>query len=226
MSSYIHPLSGLIQNGIVNTGGNHLQGINWVRQPELCRDPNSTIGDVAPDTENQSGNGTLTLAQRLDIAVDIVNAVNYPHNGCQTSVIHCDLKPSNILLTQDMRARVGDFGIARILNEAASRVSGLTLIEMFTGHSPTDNMFTDGLTPHHFAEAALPDNVMEIADSKIWLHDETNNSNATRDITRTKECLAAIIQLGVLCSMQSHRERLSDAAAEMHNIRDTFLSTR
>jgi len=59
------------------------------------------------------------LAQRLDIAADIVDALDYLHNGCQPSVIHCDLKPGNILLTHDMRARVGDFGIARILNEAA-----------------------------------------------------------------------------------------------------------
>jgi hypothetical protein len=69
---------------------------------------------------------------------------------------------------------------------------------------------------------------MEIADSRIWLHDEANKRNATRDITRTKECLAAIIQLGVLCSKQSPRERLliSDAAVEMSNIRNTYLSTQ
>jgi Leucine-rich repeat (LRR) protein len=72
------------------------------------------------DLESQRKNAaTLTLEQRLDIAVDITDALDYLHNGCHPMIIHCDLKPSNILLTQDMRACVGDFGIARILNEAA-----------------------------------------------------------------------------------------------------------
>jgi serine/threonine protein kinase len=57
----------------------------------------------------------------LDIAVDIVDALDYLHNGCQPSIIHCDLKPSNILLNQDMRAHVGDFGIARVLDEATGK---------------------------------------------------------------------------------------------------------
>lgn len=66
----------------------------------------------------------LTLEQRLDIAVHIADAIDYLHNGCQTSIIHCDLKPSSILLTQDMRALVLEiFGIARILSEAASTTS-------------------------------------------------------------------------------------------------------
>ncbi|CAL5023390.1 unnamed protein product [Urochloa decumbens] len=226
--------------------------------------PNGSLESwIHSSTETENGNRALTLAQRLDIAVDIVDALDYLHNGCQPSVIQCDLKPSNILLTQDRRARVADFGIARILNEAASGTSlnsnstigirgsigyiapeygeglevstygdvysfGIILIEMFTGRSPTDNMFRDGLSLHDFAEAALPDKVMEIADSRIWLHYETNSGNATRNITETKEFLAAIIQLGVLCSKQSPRDRLlvSDAAAEMHNIRDAFLSTQ
>ena len=78
---------------------------------------------------------------------------------------------------------------------------GITLIEMFTGRCPTDDMFRDGLTLQYFAEAAgLSGNVMEIADSNIWLHDEAKDSTNTENITRAKECLAAIIQLGVLCS--------------------------
>ena len=82
--------------------------------------PNGSLESwIHSSTGTQNGNTTLTLAQRLDIAADIVDALDYLHNGCQPSVIHCDLKPGNILLTHNMRARVGDFSIARILNEAA-----------------------------------------------------------------------------------------------------------
>ncbi|XP_044409978.1 probable LRR receptor-like serine/threonine-protein kinase At3g47570 [Triticum aestivum] len=70
-----------------------------------------------PKSQEPNTNNTLSLAQRLDIVVDIVDAVEYLHNYCQPLVIHCDLKPSNILLAQDMSARVGDFGISRILQE-------------------------------------------------------------------------------------------------------------
>jgi len=66
-------------------------------------------------------NNTLSLAQRLDIAVDIIDALDYLHNHCQPPIVHCDLKPSNILIAEDMSARVGDFGISRILTESASR---------------------------------------------------------------------------------------------------------
>ncbi|KAL6839024.1 hypothetical protein ACP4OV_031078 [Aristida adscensionis] len=225
--------------------------------------PNGSLDRwIHSDFRSRNGKGVLSLSQRLDIAIDIVDALDYLHNSCQPSIIHCDLKPSNILLNQEMRARVGDFGIARIVGEATSKqpvnsnssigirgsigyvapeygeglaVStygdvyslGVTLIEMFTGKSPTDSMFRDGLNLHYFAEAALPDKVMEIADSNIWVYDEASNSNDTRRILRTKECLAAVIKLGVMCSKQLAIERLSmsDAAAEMHAIRDIYMCT-
>ncbi|KAG2641270.1 probable LRR receptor-like serine/threonine-protein kinase At3g47570 [Panicum virgatum] len=213
--------------------------------------------------DRQNGQGALSLSQRLDIAVDIVDALDYLHNGCQPPVIHCDLKPSNILLNQDMRACVGDFGIARVLDEATSKqhmnsnssigirgsigyiapeygdglaVStngdvfslGITLIEMFTGRSPTNDMFKDGISLHHYAEVAFPDKVMEIADANIWLREGPNTSNDTRYITKIKECLSSVIQLGILCSKQLPTERLSmsNAAAEMHAIRDKYSSTQ
>jgi len=72
------------------------------------------------DTQTLAQTNTLSLEQRLNIAVDIMDALDYLHNHCQPPIIHCDLKPSNILLTEDMRARVGDFGISRILPECAS----------------------------------------------------------------------------------------------------------
>ncbi|XP_006665052.3 probable LRR receptor-like serine/threonine-protein kinase At3g47570 [Oryza brachyantha] len=59
----------------------------------------------------------LTLMQRLSIASDIAAALDYLHNSCQPTIVHCDFKPSNILLGQDMVAHVGDLGLAKILTD-------------------------------------------------------------------------------------------------------------
>ncbi|XP_039144088.1 receptor kinase-like protein Xa21 [Dioscorea cayenensis subsp. rotundata] len=72
------------------------------------------------DSELQQSNH-LNLAQRLNIAIDIADALDYLHNSCQPPVVHCDLKPSNVLLDNDMAAHVGDFGLAKFLAEAVSK---------------------------------------------------------------------------------------------------------
>ncbi|CAL5436304.1 unnamed protein product [Camellia sinensis] len=63
---------------------------------------------------NEEDSRNLSLVQRLNIAVDVASALDYLHNHCETPVIHCDLKPSNVLLDNDLSARVSDFGLARI----------------------------------------------------------------------------------------------------------------
>ena len=57
----------------------------------------------------------LSLFRRLDIAIHVVNALDYLHHHCQTPIVHCDLKPSNVLLDDEMIGHVGDFGLARLL---------------------------------------------------------------------------------------------------------------
>ncbi|KAI3470046.1 hypothetical protein Pfo_026709 [Paulownia fortunei] len=55
----------------------------------------------------------LTWKQRVTVALDVARGVEYLHSLAQQSFIHRDLKPSNILLSDDMRAKVADFGLVK-----------------------------------------------------------------------------------------------------------------
>ncbi|XP_058219487.1 probable LRR receptor-like serine/threonine-protein kinase At3g47570 isoform X2 [Rhododendron vialii] len=65
------------------------------------------------DAHNKSQ--SLNLLQRLNIAFDVASALFYLHHHCLEPIVHCDLKPSNVLLDDDMVGHVGDFGLARFL---------------------------------------------------------------------------------------------------------------
>ncbi|XP_056164899.1 putative receptor-like protein kinase At3g47110 [Syzygium oleosum] len=64
--------------------------------------------------------GHLGLMQRLDIAIDIASAIEYLHEDCSPKIVHGDLKPSNVLLDNEMMGRVGDFGLAKISSAATT----------------------------------------------------------------------------------------------------------
>ncbi|XP_030534357.1 probable LRR receptor-like serine/threonine-protein kinase At3g47570 [Rhodamnia argentea] len=61
----------------------------------------------------------LSFIQRIEISIDIAFALDYLHNQCHIATVHCDLKPSNVLLDIEMVGHVGDFGLAKIILESA-----------------------------------------------------------------------------------------------------------
>ncbi|KAK3436998.1 hypothetical protein EUGRSUZ_C01824 [Eucalyptus grandis] len=82
---------------------------NWIHQ--------GNEGDVEHEHEHGKPRH-LGLMQRLDIAIDITFAIKYLHEACSAKIVHGDLKPSNILLDNEMMGRVGDFGLATISSPA------------------------------------------------------------------------------------------------------------
>ncbi|PWA72196.1 Phloem protein 2-like protein [Artemisia annua] len=61
-------------------------------------------------------NPTLTWTQRLKICLDAAKGLSFLHdpNGSQQRVIHCDIKSANILLDENLNAKVSDFGLSKI----------------------------------------------------------------------------------------------------------------
>ena len=45
----------------------------------------------------------------------MARALSYLHHDCRTRVLHLDVKPENILLDGDFRARVADFGLSKLM---------------------------------------------------------------------------------------------------------------
>lgn len=58
----------------------------------------------------------LNLVQLVSICSDVAEGLAYLHHYSPVRVVHCDLKPSNILLDEDLTALVTDFGIARLVS--------------------------------------------------------------------------------------------------------------
>ncbi|KAL8499031.1 hypothetical protein ACS0TY_022116 [Phlomoides rotata] len=194
-----------------------------------------------------SHNLFLDARQRLDILIDVASALEYLHHGYSTPIVHCDLKPSNVLLDEEMIAHVCDFGISKLLGDEESTVLtntiatlgyiapeyglecivstrcdvysyGVMLMETFTRKRPSD-MFGGDLSLKSWIEILLQHSPNWVID--VYLFIDLGDERGDKII----ECVSSILVVALKCSTESPRERINikETLAELQRIKHGYF---
>lgn len=71
---------------------------------------------------NRKGGHQLDWNQRFNIALGTAKGLAYLHEDCDVKIVHCDIKPENVLLDDNFVAKVSDFGLAKLMTREQSHV--------------------------------------------------------------------------------------------------------
>jgi serine/threonine protein kinase len=85
--------------------------------------PNESLDKFIYDKGSPITNCHLDNKTMFQIAVGIARGLEYLHQGCNTRILHFDIKPHNILLDEDLRPKISDFGLAKLCKTKESIVS-------------------------------------------------------------------------------------------------------
>ncbi|XP_027185102.1 probable LRR receptor-like serine/threonine-protein kinase At3g47570 [Coffea eugenioides] len=195
-----------------------------------------------------SHNYFLDMMQRLDILIDVACALQYLHCEYSIPVIHCDLKPSNVLLDQDMVAHLSDFSLTKLLGEENSitytktlatlgylapeyglegLVStkcdtysfGIIMLEVFTRTKPNSEMFGENLSLKSWVIDSLPDGLAHVIDANLL-------KKSDEYFVEKLSCIASIMKVALDCTMESPRERsnIKDVLVVLKKIKLQYIS--
>lgn len=107
-----------------------IQHVNLVRLRGFCAEGNSKLlvydympnGSLDSHLFHTKQDNVLNWKTRYHIALGTARGLVYLHEKCRDCIIHCDIKPQNILLDANFCPKISDFGLAKLVGREFSRV--------------------------------------------------------------------------------------------------------
>ncbi|CAL5391334.1 unnamed protein product [Camellia sinensis] len=107
-----------------------IQHVNLVRLCGFCSEGKRKLlvydymqnGSLDSHLFHEKESKVLDWNKRYQIALGTARGLAYLHENCRDCIIHCDIKPANILLDVNFHPKVADFGLAKLLGREFSRV--------------------------------------------------------------------------------------------------------
>ncbi|XP_042413738.1 probable LRR receptor-like serine/threonine-protein kinase At1g05700 isoform X1 [Zingiber officinale] len=177
-------------------------------------------GSVENHLRGRRQNATsLSWRQRLQIALESAQGLDYLHKSCKPSIIHRDVKTANILLSETFEAKIADFGISKTLSETNTHVStiiigtkgyldpeyhitgqlsrksdvysfGVVILELITG-KPAIITSEDNVHISHWIQQRLSQGSIEdVVDARM--HGEYSANSVWKCITTALACLTVL----------------------------------
>lgn len=207
-----------------------------------------------PEQYNGTPYRMLSLGQRMCIATDVASALDYVHNQLTPPLVHCDLKPSNILLDDDMTARLGDFGSAKFLFPDLISPQSLVDVGGTIGYmapeygmgrqiSTGGDVYSFGVLLLEMLTGKRPTDDMFVDDLSLHKFVDSMFPERVAEILdphmadeEHQGCAAVwmhsyiipLVALGLSCSMESPKDRpgMEDVCAKLSAIKEAFLESR
>uniref|UniRef100_A0A453SRH1 Receptor-like serine/threonine-protein kinase n=1 Tax=Aegilops tauschii subsp. strangulata TaxID=200361 RepID=A0A453SRH1_AEGTS len=128
-----------------------VQHINLVKLVGFCCEGSKRLlvyeymSNRSLDVHLFGSNSMLNWTARYEIGLGVARGLAYLHDSCRDRVIHCDIKPENILLDASLLPKIADFGMAKLLGRDYSRV--LTTMRGTTGYLAPEWLTGVPITP-------------------------------------------------------------------------------
>jgi len=103
----------------------------------------------------QTGQATITLAQAVEMALDVARGMAYLHGRKPLPVIHRDLKPGNLMLTRVGRVKIGDFGLSKTMSVRHKMPQDLDENFTMTGETGSYRYMAPEVFRHEFYGTAV-----------------------------------------------------------------------